>query len=76
MSWSKAEIRNGNWLPGTRFVEVTAYEGAREDEYRAIQALEDLIEWESTMGGWEAPCWDKARGVVRKYHDDRKAGAK
>ena len=43
MSWSKAEIRNGNWLPGTRFVEVSAYQGACEERDEAAKRLEIAV---------------------------------
>ena len=31
-----------------------------------LAALEELLEWESRMGGWDAPCWEKARAAIAK----------
>ena len=28
-------------------------------------ALNGLLRWEAEMGGWEAPCWQRARNVLR-----------
>lgn len=30
------------------------------------QVLADLMEWESTTGGWFAPCWQRARRMLRR----------
>ena len=31
-----------------------------------LAALEELLEWESRMGGWDAPCWEQARAAIAK----------
>lgn len=31
---------------------------------RLREALADLLEWESRMGGFEAPCWARARALL------------
>ena len=31
-----------------------------------LAALEGLLEWESRMGGWDAPCWEQARAAIAK----------
>lgn len=50
-----------------------------EDRARVIvleQALADLLEWEQHTGGWEAPCWDRARRLVAQNRRlARKVGA-
>ena len=28
------------------------------------QALADLVEWSAIMGGWDSPCWDRARSAL------------
>lgn len=28
------------------------------------QALADLVEWSAIMGGWDSPCWDRARAAL------------
>jgi hypothetical protein len=30
------------------------------------EALADLLEWASHTGGWDAPCWDRAKSVMRR----------
>lgn len=32
-------------------------------------ALADLLEWSSIMGGWDAPCWDRARALADRLRD-------
>ena len=29
-----------------------------------LEALADLLEWGEQTGGWEAPCWNKARAAI------------
>lgn len=29
-----------------------------------VDALQELIEWDAHTGGWEAPCWNRARALV------------
>jgi hypothetical protein len=36
----------------------------RVDELLA--ALVDLVEWDERQGGWNAPCWRRARAAIRK----------
>lgn len=31
-----------------------------------LEALCDLVEWAERTGGWEAPCWDRARDAIAK----------
>ena len=31
-----------------------------------LEALEQLLEWESRMGGWGAPCWEQAHAAIAK----------
>ena len=28
------------------------------------KALSDLVEWSAIMGGWDSPCWDRARSAL------------
>ena len=28
-----------------------------------LAALDDLLQWEEAMGGWENPCWARARAA-------------
>ena len=28
------------------------------------QALADWVEWSAIMGGWDSPCWDRARSAL------------
>ena len=44
---------------------------ARETELQ--RALESLLEWEQTMGGWEGEAWRNARRVARKRKSRRGA---
>ena len=43
----------------------------RADVYDAVDTLEQLIEWEVYMGGFENPAWDRARGVVARINGQR-----
>jgi hypothetical protein len=29
-----------------------------------VDVLQELIEWDAHTGGWEAPCWNRARALV------------
>ena len=31
---------------------------------RLRKALADLVEWSAIMGGWDSPCWDRARAAL------------
>lgn len=46
-----------------------------EPDWRAernglLTALRALLEWEGHMGGFDAPCWDEARGMSVRLHED------
>lgn len=30
------------------------------------KALKDLLAWADALGGWKAPCWERARAAVRR----------
>lgn len=39
---------------------------ARDAAPAMLEALRDLVEWAERTGGWEAPCWDRARDAIAK----------
>jgi hypothetical protein len=46
----------------------TRARGAAED---LLAALEALQAWAATMGGWEAPCWQKADVAIAKAKEGK-----
>lgn len=37
------------------------------NEHRELRkALADLVDWGAMMGGWEAPCWDRAKRLIER----------
>ena len=50
--------------------EVDSMAALREKVRLLRGALADCKEWESAMGGWEAPCWRKAETVLELTKDD------
>ena len=36
---------------------------------RAVQLLRDLWEWQSIMGTWEAPAWERTRAFLDEAAD-------
>lgn len=38
-----------------------------------LQALRDLCEWESHMGGWDAPCWNRAKVLLERIAQHERA---
>lgn len=53
---------------------VTGWEAAEDAANAALvaeapamaQALRDLCEWAERTGGWESPCWDRARALLAR----------
>ena len=39
------------------------------------EALADLVEWAAEMGGWEAPCWGRARSVLQSTEPSEACGS-
>ena len=31
---------------------------------KLVECLQELLEWREYMGGWEAPCWERAEQLV------------
>ena len=36
-----------------------------EEQVCLYSIIRELLEWEKTMGGWAAPCWERAREAVK-----------
>ena len=51
------------WLPEPPTFEEKQLQRAAPD---LLAALEELLEWESRMGGWDAPCWVQARDAIAR----------
>jgi hypothetical protein len=50
---------------GDALIEVARNARRAEMAHGALQSgLRDLLAWEQAMGGWEAPCWDRARRLA------------
>lgn len=41
MSWTLDQVKKGGWKPDARFVEVSAYEGERDERKRAQSRLRE-----------------------------------
>lgn len=40
--------------------------GMQERLAAATEALEDLLAWAEITGGWDAPCWGRAKRTLAK----------
>ena len=40
---------------------------AKEQRSELIDALQELLVWADHLGGWESPCWDRARAIVERH---------
>jgi hypothetical protein len=36
---------------------------------RLAEIGKELLEWETTVGGWEAPCWTDLRRTIEKVRE-------
>jgi hypothetical protein len=48
---------------------------AADDDNLLVELMEigkELLEWANTMGGWEAPCWERLRTAISKTPVTRK----
>jgi hypothetical protein len=55
--YADAMLRAGGYAEPTQ---------AQPDQTAAlVQALKDLVRWCEDMGGWEAPCWDRAKEAIK-----------
>jgi hypothetical protein len=48
---------------------------AADDDNLLVELMEigkELLEWANTMGGWEAPCWERLRAAISKTPVARK----
>jgi hypothetical protein len=42
---------------------------AHDEVTRLRDALNGLLNWSAITGGWDAPCWDRARAAFLGHHD-------
>ena len=56
------------WLPAPPTFEEKQLQRAAPD---LLAALEELLEWESRMGGWDAPCWVQSRAAIARARRGR-----
>jgi hypothetical protein len=53
--------------PGAKIEDSTRATAAMEQAApELLAALVDLVEWDERQGGWNAPCWRRARAAIRK----------